>query len=151
MAQRCLVSNAPKVIYSIKANSQLNSEAAILLRDTLKRNKLRILVNENEAKENISKIKGYDSLPPEEQVKLLIPYLQTTFLVNEMINLERVETDNSLVKLKEPSSGRKDRYSSLSYCNYVAKILEGKLKKKTKSNIDISQLFQFQAPQIRKR
>lgn len=151
MAQRCLVREAPKNIYSFKGNAQLNSEGAILLRDLLKRNKLRLLVSENEGKEYLSKIKGYESLPDEEKVRLWTPFIETSFLINEMINLERVETENNLVKLKEPSSKRKDRYSSCMMAIYVSKILESKLKKPSQSSIDISQIFQFTAPKIRTR
>lgn len=150
MAKRCLSNDAPKVIYSIKANASLNSEANILLRDSLKRNKLRLLTNENEGREYLMNFKKFKDLPEEEKTDFLLPYIQTNFLVNEMINLERVETENNLIKLKEPSNRRKDRFSSLLYANYVAKILEGNLKSKKSTNIDISQLFQFNAPRIRK-
>lgn len=150
MANRCLSSDAPKVIYSIKANANLNSEANILLRDSLKRNKLRLLTNENEGREFLNHIKKIKELPEEEKTDFLMPYIQTNFLVNEMINLERVETDNNLIKLKEPSNRRKDRFSSLLYANYVAKILESNLKVKKTNDINISQLFQFTAPRIRR-
>lgn len=130
MAKRCFVEDAPKVIWSIKANAQLNSDMHIYVRDSLKRGKLRLLVNENEAKEYLSQFKGYDKLSLEDQVKFQLPYNQTTLLINEMINLERVPGD--LIKLKEPSTKRKDRYSSLGYGIWVTKILESKLKPKKK-------------------
>lgn len=138
MAKRCMNDEAPKVIYSIKANAQLNSEMHITVRDGLKRGKLRLLMSENEAKEQLGKIKGYYDLPVEQQVELLAPYMQTTLLVNEMINLERIDNDG-LVKLKEPSTKRKDRYSSLGYGVYVAKELEGKLRKQ-EDNTDWSDM-----------
>ncbi|MMZ71731.1 hypothetical protein D1872_352850 [compost metagenome] len=46
-----------------------------------------------------------------------------------MINLEGERTDSGLVKVKEPSGKRKDRYSSVSYGNYIASELERKLLK----------------------
>lgn len=134
MAKRCMVDNAPKVIYSIKANAQLNNDMHVYVRDDLKRGKLRMLINENECSEYLSKIKGYNDLPLEEQLQFKIPYMQTTLLINEMVNLERVDTDNNLIKLKEPSTKRKDRYSSLGYGIYVAKLLEANLKPKSRTN-----------------
>jgi hypothetical protein len=47
--------------------------------------------------------------------------------------------------LKEQGSGRKDRYSSLSYLNFIANELERKLKKKV-DPIDIDKLFMFKKP-----
>ena len=83
-----------------------------------------------DGKEILKKYKGYDTLAPELQAKLLTPYVQTTALVNEMINLEADFSSVGLVKLKESSTGRKDRYSSASYGNYVANILERELLQK---------------------
>jgi hypothetical protein len=151
MAKRCFAENAPKVIYSIKADARLNNDMHIYVRDDLKRGKLRMLVNENESKEILTNIKGYNDLPPEEQVNFQLPYVQTTFLINEMINLEKVDTENNLIKLKEPSTKRKDRYSSLGYAVYIGKELESKLRPEVKSNVNISDLLNYVAPTIRKR
>ena len=130
MARRCTYTNARKVIYSIKGSTKLNSEIATNFRDALRRGKVRLLINEMDGKEILKKYKGYDTLAPELQAKLLTPYVQTTALVNEMINLEADFSSVGLVKLKESSTGRKDRYSSASYGNYVANILERELLQK---------------------
>lgn len=151
MAKRCFIEDAPKVVYSIKADARLNNDMHIYVRDDLKRGKLRLLVNENEVKEILTNIKGYNDLPPEEQVNFQLPYVQTTFLINEMINLEKVDTENNLIKLKEPSTKRKDRYSSLGYAIYIAKQLESNLKPVIKSSVNISDLLNYVAPTIRKR
>ena len=149
MAQRCFVDSAPKVIYSIKANTQLNNDMHIYVRDELKRGRLRLLINENEAKEVLNSYKGYKDLPIEEQNKFQLPYMQISFLINEMINLERVSNDGELIKLKEPSTKRKDRYSSLGYAVYISKQLELKLKPKNNNKVDISSLFRFNLQKIR--
>ena len=75
--------------------------------------------------------------------------MQISFLINEMINLERVSNDGELIKLKEPSTKRKDRYSSLGYAVYISKQLELKLKPKNNNKIDISSLFRFNMQKIR--
>jgi hypothetical protein len=129
MAERCMYQDARKIIYSIKGNAQFNSECAIILRDAFKRGKIRLLVSEMEGREFLKKLKGFDSLPIEQQTKFEAPYIQITLLINEMINLEGERTENNLIKLKEPRSKRKDRYSSVSYGNYVASLLERDLLK----------------------
>ncbi|MFF3147382.1 hypothetical protein ACFVRU_38075 [Streptomyces sp. NPDC057927] len=139
MAERSTYPNAPKIIYSIKGNAQLNSEIATNLRDVLRRGKLKLIVSEIDGKEYLKKFKGYNSLPEETKAKMVSPYLQVTSLVNEMINLEAEFNDMGLVKLKEPSSKRKDRFSSLSYGNYVATVLEKDLHKDSDNYVDIDE------------
>lgn len=136
MAERCTYSNAEKIIYSIKGNAKLNSEIAILLRDGFKRGKIRMPINEMEGREYLKKFKGYDSLSEEIKAKFISSYAQITLLINEMINLEAEYNDNGQVKLKEPNSKRKDRYSSVGYGNYVASLLERQLNKSEEIDID---------------
>lgn len=123
MANRCTVANAPKVIYSIKANVKLNSTIAFSLRDKIRRGKIKFLIDGNDARQNLMTIKGFNRLSIEQQVEVLIPYEQTNSLINEMLNLETVIVSNE-VTLRETGSMRKDRYSSVAYGNYVADILE---------------------------
>lgn len=151
MAKRCFVDTAPKVIYSIKANAQLNNDMHVYVRDDLKRGKIRLLVNDIESREVLSNIKGYSDLPLEEQIDFQMPYVQTTFLINEMINLEKVSEDGQLIKLKEPSTKRKDRYSALGYGIYVAKLLESKLRPTRKSTVNISDILSFTPQDSRRR
>jgi hypothetical protein len=136
MAERCTYQNADKVIYSIKGNQQFNSDCAVALRDGLKRGKVRLLSNELEGREFLRKLKGYDNLPMESKTYYESPYIQTTLLINEMINLEGERTDSGLIRLKEPKSKRKDRYSSVSYGNYIASLLERSLLKNEDFDID---------------
>ena len=150
MAKRCMIDNAPKKIFSIKANAQLNNDMHVYVRDSLKRGNLRLLVNEMEAKKYLEEIDEYNKLELEFQSKMNMPYIQTSLLINEMINLERVDNgDTNLIKLKEPSTKRKDRYSSLGYGVYISKILEAKLKPK-KEGLDVKSLFNFAQPRLRK-
>lgn len=136
MAERCTYPNAQKVIYSVKGSSQFNSEAALMLRDGLRRGRVKLLVNEIEGRDYLKGIKGFTSLPIETQVKFESVYVQITLLVNEMINLEGERTDNNLIRLKEPRSRRKDRYSSVSYGNYIATLLERELLRRESTNDD---------------
>lgn len=148
MAARCKGTNAPKVIYSVKATSSFNSECALLLRDCLKRGKTKLLISESDAEEQFRKHKFYKDLDSSDKVKILLPYIHTTLLIQEMVNLEH-ETKNGVIKLKEKSSNRKDRYSSLTYGNYFATILERKLSKPRQKIKSASSLFEFRQPKIR--
>src|SRR5690606_16215842 len=100
-----------------------NHEIAMELKSALEKGKLELLVNEIEGKEYLIEKHNFMSKSPEEQAELLKPYVQTTALVNEMVNLE-YEMKNGYVKVKEVGRNRKDRYSSLAYGNYYAKLIE---------------------------
>lgn len=134
LAERCEYPNAEKVIYGISATEQSNSDMAVRLQDDILRGRLKFLVEDNDGEYLLYKTKGYSKLSLQDQLELQMPYKQTTLLINEMINLERVQNDKGLVKLKEPKSMRKDRYSSLLYGNWVASLIEKKDYKKEKKS-----------------
>lgn len=119
MAERCREPNANKCVWTIKAYAQENSEMATALRAGIQTGNLSLLINEYDAEQVVKKVSGYSSMTAEEKTKLLMPYAQTTALVNEMVNLEGKIVDNK-VKLKEHSGMRKDRFSSLEYNYYIA-------------------------------
>jgi hypothetical protein len=72
---------------------------------------------------------------------------QTDLLIDEMVNLESEIKDN-VVKLKEQSNKRKDRYSSLAYGNYFCKTLERNLYKPVEYD-NIQSFFASRKPKVR--
>lgn len=128
MKNRALSENALPIIYSLKVTKQeLNHEIAMSLKSSFEKRKIQLLINEMEAKEYLNEKLNYNQKNIDEQIDLIKSYIQTTLLVNELVNLE-YEIRNGFVKLKEVGSNRKDRFSSLAYCNYYAKILEADLE-----------------------
>lgn len=145
MASRCKDKNAKKCIWCIKATADFNSNAATLLRAGIKNGNVKFLINEFDASDVVSKVTGYKKMSVSEQVKLLMPYTQTSLTVNEMINLEH-EIVNNKVKLKEKSGMRKDRFSSVEYNYYVTQIISN-TKQKRYENKDVKKLLlSFRAP-----
>src|SRR5690606_24921834 len=143
LAERCSYSNAAKVIYSIRATAQRNSDIAKAMKASLRSKKLKLMIHENDAEEYLSNLKGYNSLPEDLKIKFKMPFIQTSLLINEAINLEAEMNDTGTIKLKEQGSARKDRYSSLSYLNFfVSDYLEPK-NRKQKTTVDTSKLFMF--------
>lgn len=114
--------NALPVIYAIKASAEFNHGIAMNLKTSCEKKKIRLLIGENEAREHLIDKKDFLNKEVEEQNKLLMPYIQTTLLINEMVNLEAEY--KGYIKLIEVGRARKDRYSSLAYTNYFASILE---------------------------
>ena len=131
MADRCVDKNAPKVIWAINATMQLNNDMVLLLREGFRQGRINLLVSESEAEEILQDYRGYNSLSQSDKVKLQLPYIHTTLLINELINLQS-ETKGVNIKVKEKSGMRKDRFSSLEYNWYVCTLLEKNLRKPQK-------------------
>lgn len=133
MAARCANANADKVIWSIKASAQFNSDAAVLLREAFKSGRVRLLCSEYDADNYLNEIKGWGSLSDSDKVQLKLPYINTTLLIDELTKLQHEESGGK-IKVYEKSGMRKDRYSSLSYNFYVATQLEMKMYRKESNN-----------------
>ena len=108
MADRCTVPGAEKVIWSVKATAQFNSDCAFLLREAFKSGRIRLIATEYDAEEYLAEIKGYSSLSPSEKLQIKLPYIQTTLLIDELTKLQH-ETSGGKVKIFEKAGMRKDR------------------------------------------
>lgn len=149
MAARCTDRGAEKAIWAINGSARFNSDCAILLREGFKTGKIRLLATEYDGEEALGAIKGFNSLSASDKTVFALPYVHTTLLISELINLKHEES-GGLVKIIEKSGMRKDRYSSLSYNYYVACQLEKNIKKHSNASDDISNLFMFRAPKIKR-
>lgn len=142
MADRCEVKNAPKVIWSIKASQQFNTQISTGLRDGFKQGTINLLVSEYDCDQYlIDNISNYDKKSEIEQFLYKIQYVETTLLVNELINLQH-EINGVNVKVFEKPGMRKDRYSSLAYNFWVMKQRELKFKPSEKKKEIITAMRQ---------
>lgn len=145
MADRCTVVGSPKVIWSVKASANFNSDAAILLREAFTNGRIRLLENEYDIEEALNDIRGYASLSPADKMKIQLPYINTTLLIDELTKLQHDESTGK-VRVYEKAGMRKDRYSSLAYNYYVALQLENKMAKKQATNTSITNMFVIKPP-----
>lgn len=144
-ARRCVYPDAKKAVYSVTPSAKLNSQNAVSMKNALKSKKLHLMVHENDARELLRTIKGYDNFSEDLKLKLEMPFVQNSLLINETINLDASYNDLREVTLKEMGSARKDRYSSLSYLNSFADYLEQKNRKK-KSEAKATSMFMMKPP-----
>ena len=148
VADRCSDKNAKKVIWAIMGSSQFNSDVAIGLRSGFQQGRIHLLQSEYSCEDQLRKLyKGYDKMSPSERAALQMPYINTGLAVNELVNLG-YETINNVIKVKEKSGCRKDRYSSLSYNYYIAQQVERSMEKKNRRPTSLT--FDFRAPILRK-
>lgn len=129
VANRVKSVDANPVIFVISASQKLNSDIALSFKNVLTSGMIDLLVSYNTASEDIlPNIPGYQKAVAESIESQLFfekPYFETQELISETINLtyERKEQTGAIV-ISEQGSNRKDRYSSLSYGNYFASLLE---------------------------
>ncbi len=140
MAARCKISDAKKVIWSIKAKPEFNSRICIDLRTGFQNGRVNLLVSEFEAEEIImNSYKQYAKLSVREQLDYKMSYIQTSLLINELINLQ-YWVNGANVKLFERSGMRKDRYSSVAYNYWVVNQIEQKVRPEIQPDALVSTL-----------
>lgn len=134
---KILTKGALPVIYALKVtNLAQNHEIAMGLKDAFLKKKIELLINDTEGKDYLVEKHELLKKSPSEQARLLSPYVQTTAAINEIINLEYT-LHNGLVRVVEKGTARKDRYSSCSYGNYLANLIEKEeLRKRNLDNDD---------------
>ena len=147
-AARCKVHGAEKALWVINASDRFNSECAVLLRDGFRSGKIRLLANEYDGEVLLSSVKGYKNLDASEKLDFQLPYINTTLLVNELINLRHDDSGGN-IKIIRGGGTRKDRYSSLSYSHWVACQLESKIKRQDDRAESKADRFLFRAPKIK--
>ena len=140
LAIRCKVKDANKCVYAIKASAKQNNDMCLALRAALQNGYINLLISETDMEDKWAKVvKGYNKLSENMKAQLRLSYYQTSFLIDELINLDH-DISNGLVKVKEKSGMRKDRYSSLEYNYYVVDQIRLKKKRNANTNDLISRL-----------
>lgn len=147
IAERCADKSAPKVIWAVMGSEKFNSDCAIQLRESFRNGTLRLLRSEYGCDELLGQCSGFSKLDPEQKNLFKLPYIHTTLLVNELVNLQSEQRPGTnSVRVYEKSGMRKDRYSSLSYNIYVAKELERKAAKPKNDMATLASMMTFKTP-----
>lgn len=122
--QRTVDPEAIPCLIPMKANSELNSNMWKSLWKALNNGALRLLEDEMQFDKKLDDVK-YALMTSEQKMLLKNPYVQTSMLIAEGINLSQV-WNNGTLTLKQPRTGHKDRMSSLQYGNALADKIENK-------------------------
>lgn len=127
IAARIKSEGANPCVYCINASQNLNSDIAKDFRRVLSEERIDLLINFEQAKEEIlPNIKEYISTPDaDEQIFYETPFLETQALISETTSLvyEKKEQTGAIV-IHEQGNNLKDRYTSVSYGSYFASQLE---------------------------
>jgi hypothetical protein len=133
---RTLGLNALPVIFPILASKPLNSQMAVAFRNSLKKKMWNFLIPEGDAEEFLMKTNKefYQDVESSENFAFFMnPYIQQGLLIGECVNLDMSLSDG-MIRLVEKTGNYKDRYSTLSYVNWVISDFDKDLLKETESN-----------------
>ena len=130
-ALMCQYKDAVKCVVPYKASAQSNHDDNDSLLHHLVKGHIKFLIDDSSKMKNfLFSIKDYDNeevFNRDLKQRVMLPYRETTALIKEMVALEKMPTSTGLIKLKEPSGKRKDRFSAFLYANAFADTLEQKL------------------------
>ena len=121
-------------VYVIKANAPLNTEAHTNAQVQMASGKLKMLIDERTAGQKLNNTKMGQLMTAEERAEYLKPYVLTTILKDEMLNLREESEGLNIILKRANRSIRKDKFSSLEYGLYYIKTEEENKKKKKKFN-----------------
>ena len=128
-------------IYIIKANMPINTEAHSYVQTQLSSGKIKFLIDESQAKVKLLGTKIGQTMDPEKRNEYLKPFVETTILREQMLNLiEDNEGVNIILKMANRGVG-KDKFSAFEYALYYIKQEEDSRKKKRSRNISDFMFF----------
>ena len=124
--------DAPRIIWGVKANAQLNSKMHGNCYSRLNAGMVHFLIKEQEAKSALLATKVGQRMTTEQRIMRLMPHEMTTKLFEEMSNLRLKRTGVSLDIVLERINSRfpKDKFSSFEYGLYRIKEMEEEYYKK---------------------
>ena len=131
LTNRTIGLGAIEVVFPILATQNLNSQIAVAFRSSLQKKLWNFLIPDAEAEEFLIKSNKEfmaDANDSETTVFFLNPYVQTNLLIGECINLD-MALSGGLIKLVEKPGLYKDRFSSVSYMNWIINHFDQELLK----------------------
>lgn len=132
-----------EVMYVIKANSEINTEAHTNVLSQISSGKVKFLIDERAAKAKFLGTKVGAAATSEQRANYLKPFTLTSILREEMLNLKETREGKYVTLDPVNRKIKKDKFSAFEYGLYYIKILEDQGKKKKRGRISD---FMFYSP-----
>jgi len=142
---RTIDANAIPCLIPVQGTTVFNNDVYMDLSVRLRKGEIRFLIDRLDFERIMEEDKNSLIMTPKEKALKLIPYIQTSYLINEAVNLKST-WKSGLVSLSEGTKkkDKKDRVSALCYGNYIAtKIINKHEVENGKDDFDISKYTQF--------
>ena len=123
------------MLYIIKANAPINTEAYSYAQTQMFSGKIRFLIDESLAKTKLMSTKQGQNMNMDERNEYLRPFILTSILKQQMLNLVE-ENQGVNIILKQSNRGiKKDKFSAFIYGLYYIRYEEELNKRRRKRNI----------------
>lgn len=129
------------VMYLIKANAPINTEAHTYVQTQLASGKIKFLIDESQAKVKLMGTKAGQSMDADKRADYLKPFTLTTILREQMLNLVEDNEGVNIILKQSSRSIPKDKFSAFEYGLYYIKQDEDNKRKKKKRNIKDMMFF----------
>ncbi|PNX46260.1 MAG: hypothetical protein BV457_08010 [Thermoplasmata archaeon M9B1D] len=137
---RTISQEAEPVIIVVAGTSEINSQMHLSMKKTLKDSNIEFLRDDAEMESILlDRDAKWILKSPEEKARILLPFKETRFMINESVALS-VKNTGGIIKVEEDRSKTKDRYMSMTMLNYFFEKLSNKYIKDDQQydNEDIS-------------
>jgi hypothetical protein len=128
-------------LYIIKANTPINTEAHTYVKTQMASGKIKFLIDEIQAQTKLLNTKMGREMPPEKRAEYLKPFILTSFLKEQIMNL--VETNEGVNVILKQSDKKipKDKFSAFEYGMYYIKKTEDNKRKRHKRDVTKMMFF----------
>ena len=130
-----------EAIYIIKANAPINTEAYSIVQSQIESGKVKFLIEEKIAKNKLLGTKVGQSMTPEQRNEYLIPYVLTSILKEELLNLREENEGINIILRQANKSIKKDKFSALCYGLYYIKQEEDSKRRRKRFKASDWKLF----------
>ena len=123
------------VLYLIKANAPINTEAYSYAQTQMSSGKVKFLIDETMAKTKLMSTKVGQNMDSDKRNAFLKPFILTTILREQMLNLVEKNSGVNIILEQSSRSIKKDKFSAFIYGLYYIKKEEDRSKRKRKRNM----------------
>ena len=130
-----------EALFLIKANAPINTECHSYVKTQMSSGKIKMLIDENQAKVKLLGTKIGQLMSPERRSEYLKPFCETTILKAQILNLVEENEGVNIILKRSSRQIPKDKFSAFEYGLYFIKLEEDRKKKRTKR--DVSKMIFF--------
>lgn len=123
------------VLYIIKANAPINTQAYSYAQTQMYSGKIRFLIDQSLAKTKLMSTKQGQNMNMDERNEYLKPFILTSILKEQMLNLVEQNEGVNIILKQSNRSIKKDKFSAFVYGLYYIRYDEEMSKKRRKRNI----------------
>ena len=131
----------PNAMYLIKANGPINTEAHSYVQTQMLSGKIKMLIDEREASTKLMSTKTGQNMTPEKRAEYLHPFVQTSILREQMLNLIEDNEGVNIILKPNNNSIKKDKFSALEYGLLYVKQYEEKKRRRKRGSISEMMFF----------